>query len=129
MFPITALYAALSGLLVLTLAFNVVRFRFGRGISMGDGGDARIARAVRAHGNAVEYIPLALILIGLLEGNNASPWALHLYGTLLVLGRLAHAWGMTGPVSEVNNFRKFGIVATWTVFLAASIHLLLVIGL
>ncbi len=124
MFPITALYAALSGLLVLALAFNVVRYRFGRGISLGDGGDARITRAVRAHGNAVEYIPLALILIGLLEGNNANAWALHLYGALLVLGRVAHAWGMTGPGSEVNNFRKFGIIATWAVFLAASVHLL-----
>ncbi|UWN51781.1 hypothetical protein ASALC70_04014 [Alcanivorax sp. ALC70] len=31
MFPITALYAALCGLLVLALAFNVVRYRFGRG--------------------------------------------------------------------------------------------------
>ncbi|MFP1683190.1 MAPEG family protein [Alloalcanivorax sp. C16-1] len=129
MFPITALYAALCGLLILALSFNVVRYRFGRGVSLGDGGDVHINRAVRAHGNAVEYVPLALILIGLLEGNNGNAWALHLYGLLLVLGRLAHAWGMVGPGSEVNSFRKVGIIATWTVLLAASVHLLVIVGL
>ncbi|MCC4310360.1 MAPEG family protein [Alcanivorax marinus] len=129
MFPITALYAALCGLLILALAFNVVRYRFGRGVSLGDGGDVLINRAVRAHGNTVEYVPLALILIGLLEGNNGNAWALHLYGLLLVLGRLAHAWGMLKPGSEVNTFRKLGIIATWLVLLAASVHLLVIVGL
>lgn len=128
MFPITSLYAALCALLVLALAFNVVRFRLGKGVTLGDGGDESGQRAVRAHGNAVEYIPLALILIGLLEGNHANAWSLYLYGTVLFLGRLSHAWGLLAMPTTSNNFRKLGIIATWLVLLVASFHLLVIVG-
>ena len=36
--PITALYAALSGFLIIALAANVVRLRLRHGGSLGDGG-------------------------------------------------------------------------------------------
>mgnify|MGYP006233553957 FL=1 len=65
--PITALYAALCGFLVVALAANVVRYRLGKKVSLGDGGHKDVNRAIRAHGNTVEYIPLALILMALLE--------------------------------------------------------------
>ncbi|ASK34195.1 hypothetical protein CEK62_07265 [Alcanivorax sp. N3-2A] len=126
MFPITALYAALCALLVLALAINVVRLRLGEGVSLGDGGNEKVNRAVRAHGNAVEYLPLILILIALLEGNNANNWALYLYGTVLFLSRLAHAWGLLAMPTTTNNFRKLGIIGTWLVLLTASAHLIVI---
>ncbi len=91
MFPITALYAALCGLLVLALAFNVVRYRFGRGFP------GRRRRRAHHPGGARPrqrggVHPLALILIGLLEGNNANAWALHLYGRCWCWG----GWPMPG---------------------------------
>lgn len=121
MFTTTAFYAALTALLVLALAANVVRLRLRYGVSLGDGGRSELSSAIRAHGNAVEYAPLILILIALLEGNNSSSLALHIYGCLLVAGRLAHAWGMMGgPVRA----RQLGIITSWGALLASAIHLL-----
>ena len=128
MFPITSLYAALCGLLLLVLAINVVRFRLGKGVTLGHGGDTAGERAIRAHGNAVEYIPMTLILIGLLEANHASAWALYLYGTALFLGRLSHAWGMLAIANPSNNCRKLGIIASWAVLLVAAVHLLVIVA-
>ena len=128
MFPITSLYAALCGLLILDLSIIVVRFRLKKGVTLGDGGDEAGQRAIRAHANAVEYIPLALILMGLLEADHASAWALYLYGTVLFLGRLSHAWGLLSPLKPTNNFRKLGIIATWGMILVACVHLLVIVG-
>ncbi|MDX1803625.1 MAG: MAPEG family protein [Alcanivorax sp.] len=122
--PVTAVYAALCGLLVVTLAANVVRFRLKNKVSMGDGGHRELSRAIRAHGNAVEYIPLALLLMALLESNGAGHAWLHGYGILLVAGRLAHGFGMLVPASSANPPRQLGIVASWLVIIVASLQLL-----
>ena len=124
MFLTTALYAALAALIILALAANVVRLRLRHGVSLGDGGRGELNRAIRAHGNAVEYTPVILILMALLEGNNGNHLALHLYGCLLVGGRLAHAWGlMGGPVRA----RQLGIITNWVALLAGAIHLLVLV--
>lgn len=123
--PITAIYAALSGFLVLALAANVVRYRFGKNVSFGDDGHQDMTRVVRAHGNTVEYVPLALILMALLELNGGSSTALHLYGVLLIAGRAAYSYGLLIPKNAANPARQAGIVSSWLVILAAGIQLLL----
>ena len=80
--PITAIYAALCGFLVIALAANVVRFRLGKKVSLGDGGHKDVNRAIRAHGNTMEYVPLALLLMALLEINGGGDTALHIYGAV-----------------------------------------------
>ena len=124
--PITALYAALSGFLVIALAANVVRYRLGKKVSLGDGGHKEVNRAIRAHGNTVEYIPLALILMALLELNGGSDTALHLYGILLVGGRLLYGYGLLVPKSSANLPRQLGVVTSWLVILGAGVQLLVI---
>ncbi|EKF75308.1 hypothetical protein A11A3_04990 [Alcanivorax hongdengensis A-11-3] len=122
--PITALYGGLCGLLVILLAANVVRHRLRSKVSLGDGGHRDLGRAIRAHGNAVEYIPLALLLMALLETNGGSATALHTYGIILVAGRLLHGFGMLVPRGSANLPRQLGIVASWAVILGTSVQLL-----
>lgn len=124
--PITALYAALSGFLVIALAANVVRYRLGKKVSLGDGGHKEVTRAIRAHGNTVEYIPLALILMALLELNGGGDTALHLYGILLVGGRLLYGYGLLVPKSSANLARQLGVVTSWLVILGAAVQLLVI---
>ena len=88
--PITALYAGLMGLWLLALGFEVVRRRRRHQVSVGDGGVRELELAMRAHGNASEYVPIALILLGLSEGLGAPVWVLHVFGLMLVAGRLLH---------------------------------------
>lgn len=90
---ITALYAALLTLLVLHLLINVTKKRREHKVSLGEGGprDIALQRAVRAHGNAVETIPLFLILLGFVEYNSAPAYLIHLFGVVFTIARIMHA--------------------------------------
>lgn len=90
--PVTSLYAGLLALLVVGLALRVAMQRRRGRIALGDGDDPVLRRAIRGHGNAVETIPLGLILLGLSELAGAPVWALHLYGLVFAAGRAMHAW-------------------------------------
>ena len=92
--PITALYAGLCGLVLTWLSIKAGAMRGRKKISVGDGGDIEMLEAMRAHSNAVEYIPIGLILIGLIELNGANPIFLHVLGAVLVLTRIAHPLGL-----------------------------------
>ena len=94
--PATSLYASLLGFLVLYLAYRIVGLRRSRKVGLGSGGDAQLEHAMRVLGNAIEYVPIALILIGLLEINGTPRWLVHALGGTLVLARLYHAQGFGG---------------------------------
>jgi uncharacterized membrane protein YecN with MAPEG domain len=116
---ITLLYAGLCALLVLILAARVVRWRMTHRIGLGDGGDAELLRRVRVHGNAIEYLPLCLILLGGMELNGYPAPIIHGFGLALLLTRLAHAWGLSRS-SGVSAGRFAGTLVTWTVMLAMA---------
>lgn len=112
--PITSLYAALLGLLIFLLAFRITRIRRREQIGSGSGGNEALRCAIRAHGNAVEYIPIALLLLLCLELNAGAHWLLHTAGILLVAARLLHAWGLSH--STGISFGRFtGTALTWLV--------------
>ncbi len=117
--PITALYAALSAALILALAVRVVLLRRATRTGIGDGGHDPLALAIRAHGNAVEYIPVILVLMLLLELNGVSGAVLHALGATLLVARVLHGWGLSR--SGRRSFGRFyGTAATWLVLLAAA---------
>ncbi len=119
--PITALYAGLLGLLMMVFAFRVVAVRRATAIGLGDGGNALLFSRIRIHGNAAEYVPLALLLMLLLELNGTSFRELHVMGLALLVGRLAHAQGLS--FSEgVSPGRLVGNVLTWAVILVAAVQ-------
>jgi hypothetical protein len=119
---ITGLYAALCALLILILSWRIVRLRTRHKIGIGDGGNAELARAIRAQANAVEYVPLLLVLLLIIENNGASVLAAHGYGGALFLARGLHAIGLSG--SGGTSFGRFwGTFITWSVLLVASGHL------
>jgi len=123
-FHVTVLYAGLNGLLVLVLAGAVMRQRVRAGVEIGDGGSVELLRAQRALGNWAEYVPLTLILMGLLEAQRTSLYLLHALGIALVVGRLLHAWGLWR--SSGRSFgRAAGIGLTWAVLGVASVAAIL----
>lgn len=118
--PITALYAGLLGLLVLALAINVVRGRAAFKIDIGDGGNAAMLQRQRMHGNAIEYVPIGLVLLLLLEINGASTPVLHALGGTLFVARALHAWGLSTTTGRSPG-RLLGTIGSWLVLLAAAI--------
>ena len=90
-----ALYAGLNALILGWLAAHVGRMRGKLKIFMGDGGNPRMVRAMRAQANFVEYVPMALILVLLMALMGAPALAIHALGAALVLGRVLHALHFT----------------------------------
>jgi uncharacterized membrane protein YecN with MAPEG domain len=91
---VTPLYAGLLTLLYLVLIFQVIRFRQ-QGISLGDGGDPKMLRVIRGHANFAEHIPLALLLMLLMELSQFSSYLLHALGIALVVSRALHAYALS----------------------------------
>ncbi len=111
--PVTAFYAAAGALLVLLLAVNVARNRRSRRIGLGDGGETAMTVAIRAHANAVETVPLAIVLLLLLELNGAPAILLHALGLLLIVARVLHAQGLLQHGGGVSTGRTWGTLGTW----------------
>jgi uncharacterized protein len=124
LFPVTSIYAALCALIILFLAVRVVQVRRSEKIGIGVGDNRTLERRVRIHANAVEYVPMALILLGLAESAGLAAVGLHAAGATLVLARLLHAYGMTH--SAGHSFGRFwGVLLTWIVLLSLSLTLLI----
>ncbi|MFC4727082.1 MAPEG family protein [Coralloluteibacterium thermophilus] len=120
MFPtLTLLFASLHALLLLALSLRVSLRRRSAGIGLGSGGDDALARRIRAQANFVEYVPLALLLIGLLELSGLARAWLVLLGSLLLAGRLLHAWGLERSAG-VSAGRALGMLLTWGVLAGAA---------
>ncbi len=120
---ISGCYVALSALLALVLAGRVSWLRNKRKVMLGDGGIPELARAIRAHANAAEYLPIGLLLLLLLDLDQTRPGLLHLCGVALVAGRVLHAWGLSRHAGPSFG-RAAGIVLTWGVMLVMALLLL-----
>ncbi|VDZ78389.1 membrane protein [Salmonella bongori] len=66
------------------------------------------------HGNAVEYIPVALVLLLFMEMNGAETWMVHICGIILIAGRLMHYYGFH---HRLFRWRRAGMNATWCALL------------
>ena len=126
--PITSIYAGLLALFFVALSFRTISLRRRHKIAIGSAENEALMRAARAHANFAEYVPFALVLIGLLELADSSPVTLHAFGVALILGRLIHAYSVS-RIDENTVFRVVGMVLTFTVLIGAAIRLLTVHGL
>lgn len=121
---ITMLYAGLCTLLILALAGRVIAGRWRHKVGLGDGGNSELSRLVRAHANAVEYVPLALILLGGMELNGYDDWLVHAFGATLFASRLLHAWGLATSAGTSPG-RFLGTVLTLLLMVAMSVMAIL----
>jgi uncharacterized membrane protein YecN with MAPEG domain len=118
-----ALWVGLHLILLLVLSVLVVRQRRSHGVPLGDNDIPELTQAVRAFGNATEYIPAGLIAIAVLAMTNASPLVIHAVGLTLFIGRAAHAAGLsrTGGASLP---RAAGVLVTWVAYIIAGVALI-----
>jgi uncharacterized membrane protein YecN with MAPEG domain len=91
---VTPLYAGLLTLLFVLLSLRVVQVRQ-KGIPLGDGGDPKMLRVIRGHANFAEYVPLALLMMAILELSRYSSYVLHAIGIALILSRILHGYALS----------------------------------
>ncbi|EBA12516.1 MAPEG family protein [Roseobacter sp. CCS2] len=88
--PITSISAFLGGVIILLLTIKVIQLRRKGGVVLGDNDDRALTKAIRGHANAVEQLPVALILMGLAELQNGNTILLGLGAGALIIGRTLH---------------------------------------
>ncbi|WP_375428968.1 MAPEG family protein [uncultured Sphingomonas sp.] len=94
--PITMVLAGALALINLWLSFRVGQVRGSEKVSLGDGGNERVLRRMRAHANFAENAPIVLVLVLLLEfaaGTSVWLWSA---AALFLVARIAHGLGMDG---------------------------------
>lgn len=117
---ITLLFASLNVLLMLVLLVRISRHRHDHKIGLGDGGDLVLARKVRVHGNFIEHAPFALLMLGLLELCGLPALWLWVLGSVLLIGRILHAAGLSRTAGySVGRFT--GTAITWLALLLMAL--------
>ena len=120
MLPITLTIAGAAALLNLWIAYRVGKARGVHKVSIGDGGHEPLIARMRAHSNFIEYTPIFLILLALVELARGSPMWLWVVAILYIIARIAHVFGM--DQAPPARLRSFGIIVTMLTLLALAIY-------
>jgi uncharacterized membrane protein YecN with MAPEG domain len=121
---LTIVTAAILGMIYMVLTARVAAARIKGKVMLGDDGasgeqPSALLKAIRAHGNFAEYVPLALILLAAVEALRAPHLLCLALAAMLVLGRVLHPIGIALPAP--NFPRAAGAMLTWTMMAVASL--------
>ena len=119
---ITPMYVAVLGVLFIPFTLRVGLYRVKNSIDIGDGKDNTLIKLNRGQGNFIETVPLAVILLIVMEILGASSTWLHTLGALLVVGRCLHYVGITGAGPAIC--RPLGMFSTLGVYAGSSFWIL-----
>jgi uncharacterized membrane protein YecN with MAPEG domain len=116
---------ALLGILLFLLGANVTRHRAmrgGTGNQMPTDPADRMFIAIRAHGNAAEYIPTLCVLL-LICGTLSDGWWVDVLAVAAVFVRLSHAVGMltTKTMATHGPLRDIGALGTYVTGIALAV--------
>ncbi len=117
---ITPLYAGLVGVLFVILSLRVSARRYSAKVSSGDGDDKALFKRIRVHANCAEYAPIGIILLAIAELQGAPLWMVHLFGLMLLAGRVMHAVGY-GSTPQIVPLRRYGMMITYLMLLLVSL--------
>lgn len=123
-FPtVTALLAALLGILAALLTVQVIRNRGRFSVDISDGGNPPLAQAIRAHGNLAEHAPMALIVLALAEAAGTQRWLIVGLGGVFLIARLTSAWALSRSLRQSVG-RQAGAGLTVVVTVGAALLVL-----
>lgn len=129
---ITGFYAGCLGILLVLLSFNVIRYRRRNKLALGENGNLELTRAIRAHGNFVEYTPMFLVMLAMAEVQSLPAIMIHLLGAAFVAGRVAHAYSLLrheryvdGVIQHNPIWRMVGMMCSFNVLGILSLILLI----
>jgi uncharacterized protein len=122
---ITILTTAALALLASGLAVWVIVQRVRLKVEWGDGGQTEMARAMRAHANFAEHVPIALLALAACEFAGAPKPLLMGLAAVLVAGRLLSAIGLTRSLGP-SLPRQAGASLTIAITAIAAVYVLLV---
>jgi len=123
---IVPLFSAILAIVFVLLSANVIRARRLHKVGIGTGRNKTVERAMRVHANFAEYVPLSLLLLAFLEFNKANAYLLIALCSLLLMGRLSHAFGVSQE-NEKFVYRVSGMMMTFSVLLIGALANIVII--
>lgn len=126
MLHITSFFAGIFAFQFILLSVHVMRYRRKYRIPLGPG-NKELSRRIRAHGNFAEYVPFALLLLGICELSGTGELTMAALGLLLLVARLSHAYGVLvmepkRPMKMRSyRMRALGMTLTWAVIGVAGL--------
>ncbi len=119
--------AAAAAIINVWLGVRISTLRVGKKVLHGDGGDPQLQQRMRAQANFIEYTPFVLILIAAIEMSGRGGRWLAVVGSVYMLARVAHAFGMDR--TDSNPWRAGGILVTLATLIGlAAVAVLIALG-
>jgi uncharacterized protein len=119
--PISALFTGLLAGMLVMLSGPVSFRRIATRTSIGPGNDPLLQRLIRTQGNFVEYAPMGVFAMFLVEAGGASDKIVWTIGGLLFAGRLIHAFGM---MIGITPARSVGMILTYASMVTSAVYLI-----
>lgn len=117
---VTIFYAGIYGLLLLVLSLNIFREYVKVAFGMAAEHEDRWKRAERAQHSFVEFVPICIVMMFLIELHGAPGFILHALGLMLLIARIFHAYGVgRGNASDI--LRLIGTQTTYLVLMISSL--------
>ncbi len=123
MLEITAFYTGILALIMVFLAYKTSARRLEAKINLGIGEDRIMEQRSRAFGNFIEFVPMMILLMAMIELQGHKAMFIHILGSAIVVARLFHALGITGKLKAVNG-RFLGSLLSYIILLLAGGFLL-----
>ncbi len=117
---ITPIFAAFAACFLVYLSYRVIKIRKAHSVSVGTAGDHALERAVRNHGNFIEYAPLTLLMLAMVEYVGLAAWAVWVLGIMFVASRLIHFAGFRSKEAP-GIFRLVGMALTFTTLISLAV--------
>jgi uncharacterized membrane protein YecN with MAPEG domain len=119
--PVSVLLGGAFALMMVPLSVLVSLKRYELKVVRGDGGDKVLSARIRAHGNFIEYAPLSLMVLALVEIADGPPRLVWALGAIFLFSRVLHALGMLvlyrSPVARgiamITQHAGFVIAGGW----------------
>lgn len=122
--PVTSMLAGLFALMMVPLSLQVSMRRIELGRSPpGPGRDETLHRRIRAHGNFTEYVPTAILVVGLCEYSGAGRVFVAGMAAAFLSSRVLHAIGML--YTRTPALRGAGMLVQHAAFLVSGAWLVL----
>lgn len=119
--PITLTVAGVAALINIWLMIRVGQVRGSEKVSIGDGGNEKVIRRMRAHSNYIESAPFVVLLVAAIElASTTSPTWLWIVSGLYLLGRVAHGVGMDN--GKFGKGRMVGTIITMLTLLGLGVY-------
>lgn len=118
---ITLIVTAVFVLMSIPMAISVGVRRAKTGILLLHGDDEALLRLMRAHGNFIEYVPLAILALAAAEIAGTAPWLVAICGGVLLLARVIHFFGLRAAADSKGRPIGAGLTNATMLVLALAI--------